>query len=71
MLITPDAERSMNTFLGISSALTRQELDEAVLSKSRYFYAEGYMSSADGSREAAIAGREIALTMPASTDKGE
>ena len=60
VLITPDAERSMNTFLGISSALTRHELDEDALSKSRYFYAEGYMSSADGSREAAIAGREMA-----------
>ena len=60
VLITPDAERSMNTFLGISSALTRLELDEAALSQSRYFYAEGYMSSADGSCEAAIAGREMA-----------
>ena len=60
VLITPDAERSMNTYLGISSALTRQELDEAALSQSQYFYAEGYMSAADGSREAAIAGREMA-----------
>ncbi len=60
VLITPDAERSMNTFLGISSALTHQELDEAALSGSRYFYAEGYMSSADGSRQAAITGREMA-----------
>ncbi len=60
VLITPDAERSMNTFLGISSALTHQELDEAALSRSSYFYAEGYMSSADGSCEAAIIGREMA-----------
>jgi fructokinase len=60
VLITPDAERSMNTFLGISSNLTRVELDEAALSQSRYFYAEGYMSSAEGSRDAAIAGREMA-----------
>lgn len=60
VLITPDAERSMNTFLGISSHLTRIELDETALVQSRYFYAEGYMSSAAGSREAAIAAREIA-----------
>jgi sugar/nucleoside kinase (ribokinase family) len=60
VLITPDAERSMNTFLGISSDLTHLELDEAALCQSRYFYAEGYMSSADGSREAAITGREMA-----------
>lgn len=60
VLITPDAERSMNTFLGISSHLTRAELDEAALARSRYFYAEGYMSSAPGSRDAAIAARELA-----------
>lgn len=60
VLITPDAERSMNTFLGISSQLTRAELDEEALARSRYFYAEGYMSSAEGSRDAAIAARELA-----------
>lgn len=50
----------MNTFLGISSNLTRAELDEQALARSRYFYAEGYMSSAEGSRDAAIAARELA-----------
>jgi len=60
VLITPDAERSMNTFLGISSDLTPAELDEKALIESRYFYAEGYMSSADGSRDAAITAREVA-----------
>lgn len=60
VLITPDAERSMNTYLGISSELTRLELDEEALARSRYFYAEGYMSSAEGSREAAIAARTMA-----------
>jgi sugar/nucleoside kinase (ribokinase family) len=60
VLITPDAERSMNTFLGISSHLTRAELDESALARSRYFYAEGYMSSAEGSRDAAITARELA-----------
>ncbi len=60
VLITPDAERSMNTFLGISSELTPGELDEEALSRSRYFYVEGYMSSARGSREAAVTGREMA-----------
>ena len=60
VLITPDAERSMNTFLGISSDLTGAELDEQALLASRYFYAEGYMSSAPGSRDAAIGARQIA-----------
>ena len=60
VLITPDAERSMNTFLGISSHRTRTELDEQALAGSRYFYAEGYMSSAEGSRDAAIFARNVA-----------
>jgi fructokinase len=60
VLITPDAERSMNTFLGISSHLSSAELDEQALVKSRYFYAEGYMSSADNSRDAAITARQMA-----------
>lgn len=60
VLITPDAERSMNTFLGISSHLSAVELDETALIASRYFYAEGYMSSAEESCNAAINAREIA-----------
>ncbi len=60
VLITPDAERSMNTFLGISAQLTPADLDQAAISRSRYFYAEGYMSAAEGSCEAAITAREMA-----------
>ncbi len=60
VLITPDAERSMNTFLGISSHLSQIELDETALAASKYFYVEGYMSSAAGSRDAAISAREMA-----------
>jgi len=60
VLITPDAERSMNTFLGISNALGVEEIDEAALARSRFFYVEGYLSSSPGSLAAAIAAREIA-----------
>lgn len=60
VLITPDAERSMNTFLGVSSNLSTGELDEAALARSKYFYVEGYLSSAPGSLAAAVTGRQIA-----------
>ncbi|WP_269617597.1 adenosine kinase [Zhongshania sp. BJYM1] len=60
VLISPDAERSMNTHLGISETLSINELNEAALSDSEYFYAEGYLVTSDTGRAAAIAGREIA-----------
>ncbi len=60
ILITPDAERSMNTFLGISAQLSKDEIDEAALANSRYFYTEGYLSTNESSLAAAIACRELA-----------
>src|SRR5258705_12162139 len=36
VLVTPDAERSMNTFLGISDKLTVSEVDEEALRESHY-----------------------------------
>lgn len=60
VLITPDAERTMNTHLGISETLSIAELNEQALSDSEYFYAEGYLVTSDTGRAAAIAGRKIA-----------
>lgn len=60
VLISPDAERSMNTNLGISETLSISELNEAALADSEYFYAEGYLVTSDTGRAAAIAGRKIA-----------
>ena len=60
VLITPDGERSMNTFLGISSELDRTVLDPDDLRRARYLYIEGYLSSGPGSTDAAVNAREIA-----------
>jgi len=60
ILVTPDAERSMNTFLGISSALSAAEVDTSALSQSRFLYVEGYLSSNASSLHAAIAAKEQA-----------
>ena len=60
VLITPDAERSMNTFLGISEQLSVAELDRETLAASRWAYIEGYLVSSTSGRAAAIALREEA-----------
>jgi sugar/nucleoside kinase (ribokinase family) len=60
VLVTPDAERSMNTYLGISTRLGPTEVDEQALATARYFYVEGYLSSSADSLEAAVACRELA-----------
>lgn len=53
VLVTPDAERSMNSFLGISATISVDETDEAALAASRYLYLEGYLASSDTGRAAA------------------
>jgi sugar/nucleoside kinase (ribokinase family) len=60
VLITPDAERSMNTFLGISETLSTEQLDEAAIADSDYVYIEGYLVTSPTGRAAAIKAREIA-----------
>lgn len=52
IVITPDAERTMNTNLGVSSELGGQHIDEAVLSSSAWLYIEGYLFSSPPALEA-------------------
>ena len=60
VMITPDAERTMNTFLGISETVDRGDIDEAALQASRYAYIEGYLVSSPSAREASIRLRTLA-----------
>lgn len=60
VLITPDAERSMNTHLGISATITTSALNTEVLKRSDCLYIEGYLCSGDDSTELAIKARETA-----------
>lgn len=60
VMITPDAERSMNTFLGISETLSVAELDLDAIANSEYVYIEGYLVSSPTGRAAAIKMREHA-----------
>jgi sugar/nucleoside kinase (ribokinase family) len=60
VLISPDAERSMNTHLGISEGLSVAQVDEQAIANSDYLYLEGYLVTSDTGRAAAIHAREIA-----------
>lgn len=60
VMITPDAERTMNTFLGISETLSTIEIDEQALKASEYAYIEGYLVTSETGRPAAIKLRELA-----------
>jgi len=60
VLISPDAERTMNTYLGISSELSTDEIDEEAIRQSKYVYIEGYQVTSPTGRAAAIRVRELA-----------
>lgn len=60
VMITPDAERTMNTFLGISETFSDKELDIDAITHSNYLYIEGYLVTSPTGKAAAIKAREIA-----------
>lgn len=71
VLITPDGERSMNTFLGITSTFGPEQVESAVIQNSDVVYIEGYLLSSEPGVEAALkaqseahtAGAKVALTL--------
>ena len=60
VLISPDAERSMNTNLAISETLSVDQLDADAIAESEYLYIEGYLVTSPTGRAAAVKAREIA-----------
>ncbi|HSF92318.1 MAG TPA: adenosine kinase [Paracoccaceae bacterium] len=42
VLVTPDSERSMNTYLGVSEHLTADDIDTAIMADTDWLYLEGY-----------------------------
>ena len=60
VMVTEDAERTMNTFLGITSDFSIADLHEEELKQSEYIYIEGYLVTSDVSRHAAIHARKVA-----------
>ena len=70
ILVTPDAHRTMQTFLGISSELGPDDIDESLIASSKITYLEGYLWDRPKAKEAFVkaakvaheAGRQVALT---------
>ena len=60
VMVTPDADRTMNTFLGISGSLSETELVPGAIADSEYLYMEGYLVTSPTAKAAAIKAREIA-----------
>ncbi len=71
VLVTPDAERTMNTFLGVAGELGAADIDEALVAASRIAYVEGYLvglEAAEAALERTVvlaraAGTTVALTL--------
>jgi len=60
VLVTPDSDRTMCTYLGISGNLSVHEIDADALAGSKWFYTEGYLVTSDTARVAAIEARKLA-----------
>lgn len=60
VMTTPDAERTMNTFLGITATYSPSEIDEDALRNSEYLYIEGYLVTGESSLEAMKTAKRIA-----------
>ncbi|MCJ2113068.1 adenosine kinase [Methylobacterium sp. HMF5984] len=71
VLVTPDGERTMNTYLGACQGLSPADLDEATVASARVVYLEGYLwdppAAKDAFRKAVTiahgAGNAVALTL--------
>ncbi len=71
ILVTPDGERTMNTFLGISTDLDHGEVDPDLIKAAKVVYLEGYLFDQPDAKAAFYqateiaksAGRQVALTL--------
>lgn len=60
IVVTPDAQRTMNTHLGISRHVTPDDVDERLVAAADLFYCEGYIWDVDLTKEAIVKGMEVA-----------
>jgi sugar/nucleoside kinase (ribokinase family) len=52
IFVTPDGERSLNTYLGISTGLTSDDVPQAVASSAKLMFLEGYLFDHDAGKTA-------------------
>ncbi|XOV92267.1 MAG: adenosine kinase [Bacteroidota bacterium] len=60
VMVSEDAERTMNTFLGITSDFSTNELSESAIVQSDYIFLEGYLVASETGREAMKEAKRIA-----------
>src|ERR1700704_1745983 len=71
ILVTPDGERTMNTYLGAAQELMPDDIDAAEVAASAIIYLEGYLWDPKNAEDAFVkasviaheAGRQVALTL--------
>ncbi len=71
IVVTPDGQRTMSTFLGAAQDLTEADIDEQLVRDSGVTYLEGYLWDPPAAKAAFVkasniaraAGREVALTL--------
>lgn len=71
ILVTPDAQRTLNTYLGACVNLGPEDVDEELIRRGKVLYLEGYLWDKPKAKEAfvkaasiaAAAGRRVALTL--------
>ncbi|PZO51989.1 MAG: adenosine kinase [Alphaproteobacteria bacterium] len=69
--VTPDGQRSMNTYLGASTLLSTEDIDAALIQSGETLFLEGYLFDRDEAKAAFVraaeiartAGRKVALTL--------
>lgn len=60
IMVSPDAERTMNTYLGVSETLSINELDFNAINNCEYVYIEGYLAASPSAKSAIIQLKEFA-----------
>ncbi|MTI21451.1 adenosine kinase [Fulvivirga sp. RKSG066] len=60
VMTTPDANRTMNTFLGITATYSTKEINEQALRDSTYIYIEGYLVTSENGLEAMKTAKKMA-----------
>lgn len=60
VMITDDAERTLNTYLGITANLSTKEIDDLAIRDSEYVYIEGYLVTSENGFEAMKETKKIA-----------
>ncbi len=71
ILITPDGERTMNTYLGACTTLSPKDIDKVMVEEAAVTYLEGYLWDPPAAKDAFVkaaqlarqAGRKVALTL--------